>query len=149
MEVTDTGRSNSPSHLFPSEVFGTGCHHRAGGHVEGVSSGRQEFLTHSQVWVLIPSWESLPHPRPADGTRAPQRAEGSRGERVTPLAVVGKQDRGADSRDDFYSCEFARVTSHDFLRPEGAAGAACTGVPSSRSHIPTAWRSCVHPWTLG
>lgn len=117
----------------------------------GVSSGRQEFLTHSQFWVLIPSWESQPHPRPAESTKAPQGAKGSRGERVSPL-VVGRQDGGEDRRDDFYSCEFARVTSHDFLRLKGAEELQeqhTLGCPALEFTIPLLGGGVCIPRTLG
>lgn len=117
----------------------------------GISSERQEFLTHSQFWVLIPSWESQPHPRPAESTKAPQRAKGSRGERATPL-VAGRHDGGEDRRDDFYSCEFAQVTSHDFLRLKGAEELQeqrTLGCLALEFASPLLGGGVCIPWTLG
>lgn len=90
MEVIETGTQILLLTSSPLRYLELAVTTELGGHVEGVSSRRQEFLTHSQFWVLIPSWESQPHPRPADSTKAPQRAKGSRGERGTPLLMGGE-----------------------------------------------------------
>lgn len=88
----------------------------------------------------------------SEGTKAPQRAKGLRGERVTAPMVVGSQDGG--EKGDFYSHDFAQVTSHHFLNSEGdkkqpeqrALGSPNrVKVPSSVVHIPAAWTRRAHP----
>lgn len=60
----------------------------------------------------------------------------------------------AERRDDFYSHDFAQVTSHHFLNPEGdkkqpeqrALGSPNRAtVPSSVVHVPAAWTRRAHP----
>jgi len=59
-----------------------------------------------------------------------------------------------ERRNDFYSRDSARVTSHHFLKPKGAkelreqhaSGSLSRGqVPSSVVHVPTAQGQCAHP----
>lgn len=74
MEVIETGHSNSPSHLFPSEVFGAGCHHRAGGarggcfqREAGIPDSQPGLGVNSLLGVSATSQTCRKHKSPSEG----------------------------------------------------------------------------------
>lgn len=74
MEVIETGHSNSPAHLFPSEVFGAGCHHRAGGarggcfqQEAGIPDSQPVLGVNSLLGVSATSQTCRQHKSPSEG----------------------------------------------------------------------------------
>lgn len=83
MEGIETGHSHSPPHLFPSEVFGAGCHHRAGGarggcfqQEAGIPDSQPVLGVNSPLGASATSQTCRQHKNPSDG-KGLQRGKGN------------------------------------------------------------------------